>query len=313
MSPQTVESPRQGSQAAHALLRDGAGLPPLRAQLSAGVNRLLLPGLRQGPRHRLRLRARRAPLQRGARAPSARRTSGASRSCCRSSTPRRRRGSASYSGHTPLIHADRLGAELGLKQPLPQGRLEQPPEPLLQGPGRLDGGRPPARAAATTRSAASRPATSAPRSPRSPPRPASTPTSSTPTAWRRRRRAPAGRSAPRSASSTATTTKPTAPAASSREATGIEFANITLRPFYAEGAKTVAFEIVEQLDWQVARPHRHPGRRRHALLARAQGAERARDARPGRDRRDARSTSPSRAAATRSRRAILAEEAEIEP
>jgi threonine synthase len=33
------------------------------------------------------------------------------------------------------------------------------------------------------------------------------------------------------------------------EATGIEFANITLRPFYAEGAKTAAFEIVEQLEW----------------------------------------------------------------
>ncbi len=31
---------------------------------------------------------------------------------------------------------------------------------------------------------------------------------------------------------------------------GMEFANITLRPFYAEGAKTVTFEIVEQLAWQ---------------------------------------------------------------
>src|SRR6188472_4770964 len=31
--------------------------------------------------------------------------------------------------------------------------------------------------------------------------------------------------------------------------TGIEFANITLRPFYAEGAKTVAYEVVEQLEW----------------------------------------------------------------
>ncbi len=30
---------------------------------------------------------------------------------------------------------------------------------------------------------------------------------------------------------------------------GIEFANITLRPFYAEGAKTLAFEVVEQLNW----------------------------------------------------------------
>ncbi|HEY2766875.1 MAG TPA: threonine synthase [Solirubrobacteraceae bacterium] len=34
------------------------------------------------------------------------------------------------------------------------------------------------------------------------------------------------------------------------EATGLEFANITLRPFYAEGAKTVAYEIVEQLGWR---------------------------------------------------------------
>jgi threonine synthase len=33
-------------------------------------------------------------------------------------------------------------------------------------------------------------------------------------------------------------------------ATGIEFANITLRPFYAEGAKTNSFEIVEQLGWR---------------------------------------------------------------
>ncbi|MBS1887671.1 MAG: threonine synthase [Actinobacteria bacterium] len=33
-------------------------------------------------------------------------------------------------------------------------------------------------------------------------------------------------------------------------ASGIEFANITLRPFYAEGAKTMAFEIVEGLGWK---------------------------------------------------------------
>jgi threonine synthase len=34
------------------------------------------------------------------------------------------------------------------------------------------------------------------------------------------------------------------------EATGMDFANITLRPFYAEGAKTASFEIVEQLGWE---------------------------------------------------------------
>lgn len=33
-------------------------------------------------------------------------------------------------------------------------------------------------------------------------------------------------------------------------ASGMQFANITLRPFYAEGAKTVAYEVVEQLEWQ---------------------------------------------------------------
>jgi threonine synthase len=33
-------------------------------------------------------------------------------------------------------------------------------------------------------------------------------------------------------------------------ASGMEFANITLRPFYAEGAKTMAFEVVEELGWK---------------------------------------------------------------
>jgi threonine synthase len=32
-------------------------------------------------------------------------------------------------------------------------------------------------------------------------------------------------------------------------ASGMQFTNITLRPFYAEGAKTEAYEVVEQLEW----------------------------------------------------------------
>ena len=64
------------------------------------------------------------------------------------------------------------------------------------------------------------------------------------------------------------------------EATGMEFANITLRPFYAEGAKTAAFEIVEQLGWDSPDHIVIAGRRRHALLAHAQGPERAAAARP---------------------------------
>lgn len=34
------------------------------------------------------------------------------------------------------------------------------------------------------------------------------------------------------------------------ENTGIPFANISLRPFYGEGAKTLAYELVETLDWR---------------------------------------------------------------
>ncbi len=34
------------------------------------------------------------------------------------------------------------------------------------------------------------------------------------------------------------------------EASGVQFANITLRPFYAEGAKTLAYELVEHLGWK---------------------------------------------------------------
>ena len=84
------------------------------------------------------------------------------------------------------------------------------------------------------------------------------------------------------------------------EATGMEFANITLRPFYAEGAKTAAFEIVEQLDWHApdhivtpaaggtlsSRLHKGLGELQLLGLAETDG--------------DARSTSPSPAAATRS-------------
>ena len=71
------------------------------------------------------------------------------------------------------------------------------------------------------------------------------------------------------------------------EATGMDFANITLRPFYAEGAKTASFEIVEQLDWRVPGPHHHRRRRRHPLLAPAQGPAGAAAARARGDRRHA--------------------------
>ena len=34
------------------------------------------------------------------------------------------------------------------------------------------------------------------------------------------------------------------------------FVNVNLRPYYAEGSKTVGFEIAEQLGWKLARQRR---------------------------------------------------------
>ena len=84
------------------------------------------------------------------------------------------------------------------------------------------------------------------------------------------------------------------------EETGMDFANITLRPFYAEGAKTAAFEIVEQLQWVSPDHIVITGRRRHALLADAQGPRTSCSCSACPRPRRRRSTSPSRAAATRS-------------
>ena len=68
------------------------------------------------------------------------------------------------------------------------------------------------------------------------------------------------------------------------EATGLEFANITLRPFYAEGAKTEAYEIVRAARLALAGPHRLAGRRGDALLAHPQGPAGARAGGPRGDR-----------------------------
>ena len=55
---------------------------------------------------------------------------------------------------------------------------------------------------------------------------------------------------------------------------GWGFVNINLRSYYAEGAKTMGFEIVEQLGWRYPDASRLAGRRRHAAAA-----DRARPAR----------------------------------
>ena len=52
---------------------------------------------------------------------------------------------------------------------------------------------------------------------------------------------------------------------------GWGFANINLRSYYAEGAKTMGFEIAEQLGWRYPGSHRVAGCRRHAAAAHLQG------------------------------------------
>ncbi len=73
--------------------------------------------------------------------------------------------------------------------------------------------------------------------------------SSRPTSRSRRSspRASTGRTSSRSA---ATTTTSTASAPSSRGERDWAFVNVNMRPYYAEGSKTLAYEIAEQLGWR---------------------------------------------------------------
>ncbi len=49
------------------------------------------------------------------------------------------------------------------------------------------------------------------------------------------------------------------------------FVNINLRPYYAEGSKTLAFEIAEQLGWELPGPQRRARRVRLAVHENRQG------------------------------------------
>ena len=69
-------------------------------------------------------------------------------------------------------------------------------------------------------------------------------------------------------------------------ASGIQFANITLRPVLRRGGEDDGLRGGRAARLARARPLRHPGRRRHALLARPQGPRRAGARRPGGDRED---------------------------
>ena len=63
------------------------------------------------------------------------------------------------------------------------------------------------------------------------------------------------------------------------------FVNVNMRPYYAEGSKTLAYEIAEQLGWQHARPRRRADRLRLAVHEDRQGLRGVARARAHRRRR----------------------------
>ena len=170
---------------AHALVRHGPGVPSLRASLPAERAGVRLPRLRQGPGHRVRLRARGAPLRGGA-ALAAPAEHLALRGALAESPRRHARRRAWVATRatrrsTPCRPPRRRARAV---EPVSEGRLDlcARASPTRTGSWRCRS--PGCSSWDARRSAASRPATSAPRSPRSPPRRASMPTCSTPTASR---------------------------------------------------------------------------------------------------------------------------------
>ena len=235
------------------------------------------------------------------RPPSGPSTFGASRSCCRSSMPGATGRVGQFSGHTPLIPADRLGAELGPAQPLPQGRLDQPALALLQGPGGRDGRRPRARAGQgrdrlrldrqrrhrhrlARREGGPQALCLLPRQPRA----------------RQGARLPRARRPGLPARWQLRRSQPRLPRACAGERHRVRQHHPA--PVLRGGGEDARLRGRRAARVALARPHRHAGRRGDPLLPRPQGPERAGGRRAWRRPPRPSSTSASRSAAPRSRR-----------
>ena len=157
---------------------------------------------------------------------------------------------ASGPGLTPLVPAPRLASALGVGEVLLKLDHREP-DALVQGPRRRRRRREGARVRARDALVRPRPATSRTRSPRAPPRRACTRSSSARPGSSRR-------------SSRATTvygarvygvrgSYDDCSRLVSELAGEVDwgFVNVNLRAYYAEGSKTLAFEIAEQLGWEM--------------------------------------------------------------
>ena len=136
------------------------------------------------------------------------------------------------------------------RSPPDQGRHPQP-DPVVQGPGRRDRRGDGGRVRARRRSPAPRPATWPGRRPPLRRRSGCRPTCSSRPISSRPRSTTRWPTARRSSRSTGPTTTSTGSASRSPTRLGWGFVNVNLRPFYAEGSKTLAFEIAEALGWRL--------------------------------------------------------------
>ena len=153
-------------------------------------------------------------------------------------------------GGTPLVKADRLAEALGVENAVGQERRRQLPDAVVQGPRRLRRPEQGAASSASRRSAAPRPATWPTASPPTPPPPGWRATSSSPPIWSGPRSSAPASTAPRSSASRGTYDEVNRLCTQVAFKYGWGFVNINLRPFYAEGSKTLGFEIAEQLGWR---------------------------------------------------------------
>ena len=184
-------------------------------------------------------------------------------------------------GFTPLVRADRLAAELGLGEVWIKNDTAQPDE-LVQGPRRL--GRAVARRSSSgSRSRrARRPATSPTRSPRTPRTPGCAATCSSPPNLEQGK---VVTTAVYGGNVVAIDGNYDDVNRLCAELAGIyewAFVNVNMRPYYAEGSKTLAFETAEQLGWQAPDHVVVPDRERVAAHQDPQGLRRAAQGRPAR-------------------------------
>ena len=211
---------------------------------------LRLRALLRAARGRLRSVGRPTPRSSSAASRRGRRRCGATPTSCRCD-PSQPPLAPLPTGLTPLVRADRLAERLGLGELWIKNETANPTHSFKD--------RVVSVALARARELGLRHAgLRVDRQPRQrrggplPRPPACPPTSSSPATSRRRRSSPPAPTAPAWSACAATTTPSTASAPSSRrERDGWAFVNVNVRPYYAEGSKTLAYETAEQLGWEL--------------------------------------------------------------